>query len=145
VCGGPTAHRSEPDYGERIVCALQKLPNIEQCGQIGHSEALQVIADAALLLSTSDQEGFPNTFLEAWSSGTPVVSLKIDPDRKIERLGLGIVSGSASAAIADISALMASPDRREQIGSRAREHVADVHSEAAVTAVFERAICGIRA
>ena len=27
------------------------------------------------LLSTSDEEGFPQTFLEAWSHGTPVVTL----------------------------------------------------------------------
>ena len=145
VCGGPTAHRSQPGYGERISDCLQTVPNVEQRGQIIHSEALQVIADAAVLLSTSDEEGFPNTFLEAWSSGTPVVSLKIDPDRQIERLGLGVVSKSTAGAIADIHALMHAPERRDEIGLRARQHVAEAHSEAAVIAAFERAISGIRA
>lgn len=145
VCGGPTAHRSPPGYGESIVDGLKALPNVEQRGQVIHGDALQVIADAAVLLSTSDEEGFPNTFLEAWSSGTPVVSLKIDPDRTIERLGLGAVSGDAAGAIADIYALTNSPQRREEIGLRARQHVAEAHSEAAVTTAFEGAISGIRA
>ncbi len=145
VCGGPTAHRSQPGYGQSIVDRLRTLQNVEQRGQLIHSEALRVIADAALLLSTSDEEGFPNTFLEAWSSGTPVVSLKIDPDRTIERFRLGTVSGDIARAVADISALINSPERREEIGLRARRHVAEAHSEAAVTTAFERAICGSRA
>ena len=65
------------------------LSNVKYCGQVTPDKDLQVIANAAILLSTSDQEGFPNTFLEAWSAGTPVVSLKIDPDRIIEQMGLG--------------------------------------------------------
>ncbi len=59
---------------------------------------------AAVLLCTSDVEGFPNTFIQAWSNGTPVVSLKIDPDRIIERMGLGALSVNADRAITDITA-----------------------------------------
>ena len=82
-----------------------------------------MIADAALLLSTSDSEGFPNTFVQAWSSGTPVVSLKIDPDRVIEGLGLGTVSENVDRAIEDITALIESTHRREEIAKRARQCV----------------------
>ena len=109
-------------------------------GKVSHDKALQVIGDSAILLSTSDLEGFPNTFLEAWSAGTPVVSLKIDPDRIIERMGLGTVSGSVERTIADINALMDSPDRRDDIGVRARQYIAETHSEAAIAQVFNRAI-----
>ena len=51
------------------------------------NEAMQVIADAALLLCTSDEEGFPNMFTQAWASGTPIVTLKVDPDNIIEKMG----------------------------------------------------------
>jgi glycosyltransferase involved in cell wall biosynthesis len=144
VCGGPTAHRSPPGYGERIVEALRTLPNVEYRGQVASEEAMQIIADAAVLLSTSDEEGFPNTFTQAWSVGTPIVSLKIDPDRIIERVGLGMVSGSLENAIVDINALMSSPQQREEIAMRARRYIAENHSEAAVVAAFEHAIQGIR-
>ncbi len=143
VCGGPTLHRSPPGYGDRIAEALRALPNVEYRGQVTPDKAVRVIADAAVLLSTSDEEGFPNTFLEAWSSGTPVVSLKIDPDRIIERAGLGAVSGSVEGAIADINALLDSPQRREEIAARARRYVIENHSEARTVTIIERALRGI--
>jgi glycosyltransferase involved in cell wall biosynthesis len=144
VCGGPTTCMSPPGYGERIVDALRTLSNVEYRGQVAPDEAMQVIADAAMLLSTSDEEGFPNTFVQAWSSGTPMVSLKIDPDHIIEGRGLGAVSGNIEGAIADIKSLMDSSQRREEIAVAARRHVAENYSDAAVVAIFERAIRTMR-
>jgi glycosyltransferase involved in cell wall biosynthesis len=140
VCGGPSTHRSSPGYGERIIESLRCLPNVDFHGKVPPQTAAQVIADAALLLSTADREGFPNTFTQAWSAGTPVVSLKVDPDHLIARKGLGKFSGSLDAATADIHALMNSPQCREEIGTRARSYIVDHHSETAVTKIFIDAI-----
>jgi len=142
VCGGPTPFASPPGYGKWIVEALQAQSNIELLGKVAPQKARQIIADAALLLSTSDAEGFPNTFLEAWLSGTPVISLKLDPDHIIERQALGTVPGTVERATADIMALMDSPQRRDEIAARARQYVAVTHSAAAVAAVFKRAVGG---
>jgi glycosyltransferase involved in cell wall biosynthesis len=144
VCGGPSTFGSPPNYSERIVDALHTLPNVDYRGQVASNDALQVIADAAVLLSTSDDEGFPNTFLQAWLSGTPVISLKIDPDHIIKQKGLGMVSNSVESAIGDIKVLMDSTQQRDEIAARARRYVTECHSEARVTAVFNRAIQGIR-
>ncbi len=144
VCGSPSTHRSPLGYGERIVDDLRVLPNVKYLGQVDPQRAQQIIADAAVFLSTSDGEGFPNTFLQAWSSGTPVVSLKIDPDHVIERLGLGTVPASVEGATIEIKNLMNSPQQREKIALRARRHVEEAHSEAAVIAAFEHATRGLR-
>lgn len=144
VCGGPSSFMSPSGYSQSIIDGLRQLPNVEYRGQVPPHEALDIIANAALLLSTSDEEGFPNTFLQAWSTGTPVVSLKIDPDGIIAQNGLGTVSNTAEAAIREIEALIHSPEKREIIAARARRYVNDHHSEAAVTALFNRAIEGER-
>lgn len=140
VCGGITHHRCPPGYGESIIRQFETVPNIEYRGQLAPTKAAQLIADAAVLLSTSDEEGFPNTFTQAWASGTPVISLKLDPEGIIARLRLGAVSGSIRRAIVDISTLLNSPQEREQVAARARRYIAEVHSGAAVIAEFERAI-----
>jgi glycosyltransferase involved in cell wall biosynthesis len=140
VCGGPSDHRSPPGYGEQMAAALRTLPNVDFLGQVSPARAQDIIAGAGVLLSTSEEEGFPNTFLEAWSSGTPVVSLSVDPDNQLRRVGLGALSGSVDALAADLESLLRSPDRRDQIALRAREHVAQSHSQTVVVAAFQRAL-----
>ena len=140
VCGGLTSHRSSMEYGQKIVDGLRALPNVEFLGKVDPKKAQQVIAEAAVFLSTSDEEGFPNTFLEAWGSGTPVVSLKIDPDGIIHQKGLGRVSGTIEQASRDIDALIADPKLRNDIASRAKEYVAQRHSIQAVTKIFLEAV-----
>jgi glycosyltransferase involved in cell wall biosynthesis len=142
ICGGSTTSTAVPGYGEQFVEILRDLPNVEYRGQVPPDEASRVIADAALLLSTAEEEGFPNTFLQAWAAGTPVISLDVDPDRIIERLVLGTVSRKLEQAIADINTLMDSPQRRDEIAVRAQKFVVDNHSESAVARRFERALDG---
>jgi glycosyltransferase involved in cell wall biosynthesis len=140
VCGGPSTLMSAPDYSGRIIDELGRTANVEYLGQVPPEKAHKLIAEAALLLSTSDTEGFPNTFVQAWSNGTPVVSLKVDPDHNIQRLGLGTVSGNTEGAALDIAALIDSANRREAIGRRARAFIIENHSAATVVGRFERAL-----
>jgi glycosyltransferase involved in cell wall biosynthesis len=116
---------------------------VDYRGQVSPDEALRLMSEAALFLSTSVEEGFPNTFLQAWSAGTPVVSLTIDPDRIIAHHRLGKVSCTIEQAIADIRELIGSPKAREAISCRARRYVANNHSSAALIAMFENGTRGI--
>ncbi len=141
VCGGPIVNfMAPPGYGERIVNELRMVSNVEFLGQVAPEKSQQVIANAALLLSTSDVEGFPNTFVQAWASGTPVVSLKIDPDHLIERMGLGAVCGTADRAIAEITSFMNSPHRRDEIAIRAQRLVSQNYSATAAVKSFGDAL-----
>jgi glycosyltransferase involved in cell wall biosynthesis len=140
VCGGPTNYQTPTAYRDAVVEALTHLPNVDYRGRVSPQEAMDVIADAALLLCTSDEEGFPNTFTQAWSSGTPVVSLKIDPDNIIKNEGLGIVSSTVDAAVADVKALLASTSWREEIALRSREYINEKHNEVAVIDTFTKAL-----
>ena len=72
-----------------IVEKLRGYPNVILTGRKSHSETLQLISRSKALISTSNFEGFPNIFLESWVSSVPVISLHINPDRIIEKYGLG--------------------------------------------------------
>lgn len=142
VCGGTSSWRSSQEYGQKIVQDLQELSNVNYLGQMDPDKTQQIIADAGLLLSTSDGEGFPNTFLESWASGTPVVSLTIDPDKVIQKKILGACTGNIEMAITIIKDLMASPSLRDEMGSRARQHVQAFHGESQVIDIFLSALQG---
>jgi glycosyltransferase involved in cell wall biosynthesis len=105
-------------------------------GRVGSEEANEVIANAAVLLCTSDEEGFPNTFIQAWSNGTPIITLKVDPDSIIEKVGLGSVSKTVDGAVADINVLMGSLERREEIALRARRYISENHDEGTVVEIL---------
>lgn len=68
------------------------LPNVELLGPRPHEQLLELYARAVAVVSTSVFEGFPNTFMEAWACGVPVLSLRLDPDGVIEREGIGAVA-----------------------------------------------------
>ena len=142
VCGGPTSYTASTEYGENIADALRSMPNVKYHGQVSAREALEVISNAALFLSTSDEEGFPNTFLQAWAAGTPVVSLKIDPDHIIERHRLGKVSVTVDRAIDDLRTLMTSDEQREAMSVHARKYVEEQHGASAIVPIIERSTRG---
>jgi glycosyltransferase involved in cell wall biosynthesis len=137
VCGGATTFTAAPGYGEKMAARLRALPNVDYRGQVSPEEALHVIANAAVFLSTSDGEGFPNTFLQAWSAGTPVLSVTSDPDDIIRRHALGKIGPALDQVIGDLRSLIGSPQERENIGRRASGYVAKHHSAAAVIRTFE--------
>jgi len=140
VCGGISSFMTPQGYAEPIVEGLKALSNVQYLGQVAPSKTLEIIGNAAMLLSTSDLEGFPSVFLEAWAAGTPVVSLNIDPDGVIQRKTLGAVSGTIEGAVRDITTLMNSTERREEMSLRARQHVKEAHSEEAAIRAIESAI-----
>ena len=143
VCGATSNYLAPQGYGEKILEEMRSLPNVEYLGHVGQERVLEMMADAAALLCTSDVEGFPNTFLEAWSVGTPVVSLGIDPGGAIKEGGLGFVSGTIEQAVSDIHSLVTSPEVFAAFSRRSRKYIQEVHSDAAVAKVFNKAILGV--
>lgn len=71
---------------------LEKQQNVKFVGYVKRHEILSFLSEAYFLLNTSLYEGFSNTYLEALSMGTPVVtSSKNDPDGIIGKNNLGVV------------------------------------------------------
>jgi glycosyltransferase involved in cell wall biosynthesis len=75
---------------EKVYEALRKKKNVVLKGQRSHKETLELISNAKALFNTSYYEGFPNTYLEAWACGIPVISLNSNPGNIIDRYGLGV-------------------------------------------------------
>ena len=83
------------DYARRIDDLAAKLENVTMYGRADREQLQEIYAKASVLCCTSSHEGFPNTFLEAWSHGLPIIST-VDPDGLIQRRGLGQVVSTVS-------------------------------------------------
>ena len=87
LAGGPSG---DGVYYKEMKVRAANLANVDFLGGRSFFYANELVAKSKVLLCTSTFEGFPNTFLQAWSNGLPVIST-VDPSGIIEANGLGEV------------------------------------------------------
>lgn len=113
----------------RIEQAAAGVAGLRFHGRLAYRATKALFGRARLLVNTSDLEGFPNTYLQAWANGVPVVAL-IDPDHLIESRGLGIAVRRPEELAAAAQRLLDDRGAWEAASARclefmAREHGAD--------------------
>lgn len=100
------------------------ISNIIFFGELKHEEVLSQFQTAHILVNTSLNEGFPNTFLEAWANSVCVLSLKIDPNDYIKNHGLGIVCEDNIEKLSIImDYLISDKDKLNNIRDKARKFI----------------------
>lgn len=90
---------------DEVQARVRTARNVTFHGPLAYDNANALYARARVFVNTSDMEGFPNTYLQAWASGTPVVAF-FDPDGLIAEHGLGIAVRSREEMIAAIRTLL---------------------------------------
>ena len=105
---------------------LFRSPNVTWLGSVARNDLPALYKRASCLLCTSIYEGFPNTFLEAWSLGKPVVTT-FDPDQLVRSLGLGAVGANADDLAAKLAALLSDESAWNTASVKARRYFAENH------------------
>jgi glycosyltransferase involved in cell wall biosynthesis len=123
-------------YAARVLSEARSLPNLTVHGAIAREKVYEFYRAVACLCSTSLFEGFPNTFLEAWSQGLPVVST-FDPDNLIARRHLGAVAPDVPGLALALRELLESPDRWSAASREARRYFVENHTVDAAMTRFE--------
>jgi len=128
-----------PGYIAAVRARAAALPNVEMRGRRTRDEIFASLREALCLVNTSDHEGFPNTYIEAWSMGVPVFALGDvnDPDGRIRRLGLGAVASTLDEMAAQVRELALSPERRAPTFERCRSYVEREHDLERVVEKYE--------
>jgi len=131
---GPVGNEA---YAGPLLAEGRALRNVRLHGRVPFSRMGDFYRQAALLCCTSVFEGFPNTYLEAWSYGLPVVAT-FDPDGLIAEKGLGAVGHDLPALAQGIRELLSSPARWKQCSTACRSYFLANHTVEAVMPRFEQ-------
>lgn len=93
------------EYENKVLSDASGIKNLDYLGYLGITESNQLVMNSRLLACTSEFEGFPNTFLQAWSRNILVIST-VNPNGVIETHKLGMVVNTTSEFIDSIRYLL---------------------------------------
>lgn len=110
-------------HHRKIQHKAQSINNLKFVGTVSPNRVHKYYNQATVLVNTSDFEGFPNTYLEAWRYRTPVVALYHTVGDGFETRNMSIRSGSVSQLQSDVKRLHNNPNLRSRMGKNAREYV----------------------
>ena len=102
------------DLYEMVSTESHRLPNLKFKGFLPLDDTEKEFDRAKLFVNTSLHEGFPNTFLQAWRQGIPVLSF-FDPDGLIGRHALGRIAKDKWDMAKKLESII---DQKDQINSK---------------------------
>lgn len=120
MAGGP--YVGQQALFDSVKAAAARLENLEFFGPVPFHETAALYARTRLFLNTSELEGFPNGYLQAWANGVPVVAT-FDPDRMISQHALGRATDSLETTVSAIGDLLGDDTARGEASRRGRELV----------------------
>ena len=134
--------------GEELEAELAReaatAPNLELLPPMPRERLAELFDRCVAIVSTSDFEGMPNVFLEAWARGVPALSLSHDPDGVIARHGLGAFADGSPEKLEELAdAMWRGREAQAEIAERCAGYVLEQHSPDAVAARWLEAL-GIR-
>jgi len=140
MIGGPGGEQgADHAYFREIREQARLLPNLEFIGFVPFTEIEPHFDSARLFLSTSAQEGFPNTFLQAWARGIPTISF-LDSQLAPNLTPICTMVRDTAEAATAIKTLWSHPDEWESIGERCRRYYYARHTPATVIMSLERVL-----
>jgi glycosyltransferase involved in cell wall biosynthesis len=133
MVGGPLP-RQETLFRD-VKHAAAARANVSFHGHLSYRDTNDLYGRAKVLVNTSEVEGFPNSYLQAWIRGVPVVTL-IDPDGVIEREGLGVAVRNPAWIPDAIRHLLGDPAAWKAASDRCRAFMAREYGEDKVLATY---------
>lgn len=125
MVGGPGVR--EHALFEAISQRAKRLDNLDFAGFVPYAEIDRYFDRAILFVSTSNKEGVPNTFMDAWARGVPTVSF-FDSGARANGKPIGRIVGSIEEMTDAVADLLENDAARSRLGEECRKYVESYHS-----------------
>jgi len=140
IAGGPVP--GEESCYRDTERRARSLANVTFHGKIPYLDVGRLFDRTKVFVNTSDVEGFPNTFLQAWIRGVPVATM-FDPDSIVRREGLGSTHDSVADLVAGVNRLLESESAYAAARAAALRHMRTKFDERSVLGPYLKALCGV--
>jgi len=129
----------------RCFSEMQKnTTNFKYLGYLNRAEVYKELDNAHVLINTSDVEGFPNTFIEAWFRGVIVISDKINPDNILIDNGIGFLCKNIAEIELKLKELFAGDlTKAKEYSAKAKEYAFKNHNINEVSGEIFKIIQGL--
>jgi glycosyltransferase involved in cell wall biosynthesis len=134
---------SDAALNRQVAEQCERMPNVVLHGAVAHDRIDEHYRRSAVLLCTSDFEGFPNTFLEAWRRGVPVVTTW-DAARIVRDNTLGVHSESIAELGHRTMKLLGNVDSWNEYRCRVRQYYLKNHTVERAVDQYEDIFAGMR-
>ncbi len=130
---GVETSETPPALSAAVDTEAGELENVELLQPRPRGELMDLIDRSAAVVLTSEFEGMPNVFLEAWMRGRPVVTFGFDPDGVVGARRCGVAAnGDFDDFVRGARQIWGDPSARRQMGHNGRRYVLEEHGPDAV-------------
>jgi glycosyltransferase involved in cell wall biosynthesis len=102
--------------------------NIKYVGEKTIDQVNKILSESHIFVNTSIAEGFPNTFIQSWMRGVPVVSVSIYADGIFDAHQVGICGETYEGMKKAVVKLITNKRLREKMGRMAKQYAFKEHS-----------------
>ncbi|MCE5185490.1 MAG: glycosyltransferase family 4 protein [Planctomycetaceae bacterium] len=129
-------------FGDKAYAALRgeaaKVSNLTFIEHVRFDQIDEWFARAKVLVSTSDSEGFPNTFIQACKAGAAILSLAVNPDGFLDRYQCGICAQGSEPRLLEELRRLLNNDLYLALGRNGRDYVQRYHNVADIAEVYKK-------
>ena len=133
ICQAATG---DDDYAwlQARAAAIDNLQFIES---VPFHQVQQYFDRAQVFVNTSVAEGFPNTYIQACQSATPIVALQVNPDGFLEKHSCGYCADGDFARLTQLLAAMLRSKSYREAGHHARQYVERHHDVRRIVELYK--------
>jgi len=125
-----------------LVSSAKKIENLEFIKRVSFNRIDEYFQKAKVYVSTSDSEGFPNTFIQSAKAATAILSYKVNPDDFLGKYNCGLVCNGDMTKLEDLLSSMLKDQTFSNFGANGRTYAEKNHDISKIIkeykSVFER-------
>ena len=137
MIGGPMG--SSPDilsFYEHLRREATLIPNLDFMGFVPYAEIDGYFDRARVFVNTSEHEGFPNTFLQAWARGIPAIAF-FDTGSRVDLVPVYSIIRDVEDAVECLRRMTSEPSFYQESASRCAAFFQRNHSPATTVARYK--------